>query len=77
MACECSTHRPKHRGRSGENSSIEAILIILFLLLEIALRMQAGRADMWSIFCLADVAAVATLPPQFVITVEEVAVGEA
>ena len=51
------------------------LLIILLFRLEICLRVLASRALTRSIFCLADETAVATLPPDGVVTMEEVAVG--
>src|SRR5699024_7840120 len=52
-------------------------LIVLLLGLEVSLRMFAGGADLRSFGRLADVAAVAALPPDFAVALEEIAVREA
>ena len=52
-------------------------LIVLFLRLEVALRVMTRRTFVRRIFRLADESAVATLPPNLLVAMEEVAVGNA
>ena len=52
-------------------------LVVLLFRLEVALRVVARRALVRCIFCLADKSTVATLPPNLLVAVEEVALCNA